>query len=56
MAAERKNDLKLLEAGQSEGGKSLIPKAIDADDDDGEDTSDEESDEVSIVSSHCVLR
>lgn len=45
-AAERNSDLKLLEAGQNEAGKSLVPKAIDADDDDGEASSDDDSDEV----------
>lgn len=38
--------MKLLEAGQNEAGKSLVPKAIDADDDDGDASSDEDSDEV----------
>lgn len=38
--------MKLLEAGETEGGKHLIPKAIDADDeDDVDDSSDDESDD-----------
>lgn len=38
--------MKLLEAGESEGGKHLIPKAIDADDEDDNDAStDNDSDD-----------
>ena len=50
LAAERRKDLKLLEAEEKAGGgKTLIPKAMDADeadDDDADASSDEDSDEV----------
>lgn len=50
--AEKSNDLKFLEAGEQDGGKSLIPKAIDADDEDdgsSDDDSDNEDDEAELL-------
>lgn len=43
--AERDKDLKLLEASADTGGKRIIPKGIDADDEDDDDLSDEDSDD-----------
>ena len=55
-AAERKNDLKLLEAGEQTGGKSLIPRAADADDEaEGESSDDDSDDEASPPPAHAVL-
>ncbi len=51
-AAERNNDLKLLEAAEKDKGKSLIPRAADADDEDDADSSDDDSDEVFLSPLH----
>jgi hypothetical protein len=44
--------LKFLEAGEQDGGKSLIPKAIDADDEDDGSSDDDSDNEVSPRSHH----